>query len=113
MVVTISIEDLKKTLNDIFCKENRSKNKYSKVWLSGADFGGLYQSDKFVVNVKAEQEIASYNEEIKYIVTNLFKQLSKEELSAIWRVEVYNSFDEIHWQSDDILVYSNADACLP
>ena len=113
MVVAISIEDLKKKLNDIFCKENRGKNKYSKVWLSEADFGGLYQSDKFIVNVKAEQEIDSCNEEIKYIVTNLFKQLSKEELSSIWRVEVYNSFEEIHCQSDDILVYTDVDACLP
>jgi len=113
MVVTISIEDLRKKLKDIFCKENKGTNKYSTVWLSDADFGGLYQSDKFVVNVKAEHEIDSCNEEIKYIITNLFKQLSKEELSAIWRVDVYNSFEEIHCQSDDILVYTDADACQP
>lgn len=111
MVVEVSVEGLRKKLRDIFCIENKATNKYSEVWLSEADFGGLYQSDKFVVNVKAEHEIDSCNEEIKYIVTVLFKQLSKKELSAIWRVNVYNSFEEIHCQSDDILVYTVSDAC--
>ena len=113
MVNTISIDDLKKKLKDIFCNENKTSHKYAEVWLSDVDFGGLYQTDKFVVNVKAEHKISSCNEEIKYIITDLFKQLSKEELSLIWRVDVYNSFEQIHCQSDDILVYTEADACPP
>ena len=111
MVETISVIDLKQKLKDIFCSENKSENKYSEIWLSDVDFGGLYQSDKFVVNVKAEHQIASCNEEIKHIVTNLFKQLSKEELSFVWRVDVYNSDEQIHCQSEDILVYTVADDC--
>lgn len=111
MVNTISIEALQKKLKDIFCKENKTSDKYSQVWLSDVDFGGLYQSDKFVVNVKAEHEILSCNEEIKYIVKVLFKQLSQQELSMIWRVNVYNSFEEIHCKSDDILVYTAEDIC--
>lgn len=112
MVNTLPIEGLKKKLKDIFCNENKISNKYSQVWLSDVDFGGLYQSDKFVVNVKAEHEMLSCNEEIKYIVTVLFKQLSKQELSVIWRVEVYNSFEELYCQSEDILVYTTEDTCV-
>ena len=111
MVNTISIGDLKKKLKDIFCRENKLSHRYSEVWLSNVDFGGLYQTDKFVVNVKAEHEILSCNEEIKYIVTHLFEQLTTEERSLIWRVDVYNSFEEIDCQSDDILVYTETDSC--
>jgi len=111
MVTTISIDDLKKKLRDVFCTENKLNRKYSEVWLTDVDFGGLYQVDKFVVNVKAEHHIESCNEEIKHIVTNLFKQLSQSELSYIWRVNVYNSNEEIHCYSQDILVYNTFDAC--
>ncbi len=111
MVTKISIDDFRKKLKDIFCAENKVSRKYSEIWLSDVDFGGLYQSDKFVVNVKAEHKIASCNEEIKHIVTNLFKQLSKEELYFIWRVDVYNSDEQIHCKSEDILVYTTVDAC--
>jgi hypothetical protein len=111
MVTTISIDDFKKKLKDIFGIENKANRKYSEVWLSDVDFGGLYQSDKFVVNVKAEHQIASCNEEIKHIVTNLFRQLSQDELSFIWRVDVYNSNEQIHCQSEDILIYTTVDAC--
>lgn len=112
MVATISLEDLKTKLKDIFCAENKTDRKYAEVWLSDVDFGGFYQSDKFVVNVKAEHQIVSCNEEIKYIVTHLFKQLSREERTFIWRVDVYNSDEQIHCQSQDILVYSTLDACF-
>ncbi len=111
MVAEISVEDLIKKLRDVFCAENKTSKKYSEIWLSDVDFGGLYQTDKVVVNVKAEHIIESCNEEIKYIVTVLFKQLSRIELSLIWRVDVYNSFEEIHCQSEDLLVYNTMDAC--
>lgn len=111
MVSTISVGDLKKKLKDIFCNENKASNKYALVWLSEVDFGGLYYADKFVVNVKAEHEIPSCNEEIKYIAAVLFRQLSKEERLQIWRVNVYNSFEEIRCERDDILVYTMSDVC--
>lgn len=111
MVAELFIEDFKNKLKDIFCAENKIDRKYSEVWLSDVDFGGLYRSDKFVVNVKAEHQISSCNLEIKHIVTNLFKQLSKEELSLVWRVDVYNSDERIHCQSEDIPVYSTFDIC--
>lgn len=111
MVKTISLDLLKRKLKDIFCNENKATKKYSSVWLTEADFGGLYQSNKYVVNVKAEREISSCNDEIKHIVTDLFKQLAKDELALIWKVVVYNSYEEIHCESDDILVYAETDSC--
>lgn len=111
MVNTVSIADLKKKLKDIFCIEYKAKKTYSEVWLSEADFDGLYQSHKYLVNVKAEQKIDSCNNEIKYIITNLFKQLTTEELNCIWRVVVYNSFEEVHCASDEILVFTEEDSC--
>lgn len=111
MVATISIEDLAKKLKDIFCIENKTNRKYSEVWLSDVDFGGLYQTDKVVVNVKAEHNIDSCNEEIKYIINVLFKQLSQEEMSLIWRVDVYNASEEFHCQTEDVMVYTEIDVC--
>lgn len=111
MVTTISLEDIKSKLKDIFCAENKANKKYSEIWLSEVDFGGLYQSDKFVVNVKAEHQIASCNEEIKYIIKNLFKELNEEEVSMIWRVNVYNSDEQIHCQSQELMVYNIDEAC--
>ena len=109
--IFVTVEDLAKKLKNVFCIENRTNKKYSEVWLSDVDFGGLYQNEKVVVNVKAEHKIISCNEEIKYIFTNLFKQLSKEELGLIWRVDVYNSFEEIHCQSDELLVFTPEESC--
>jgi hypothetical protein len=112
MAEVVSIENLKIKLKDIFCQENKGTRKYSEVWLSEVDFGGLYQNNKYVVNVKAEHDIDSCNNEIKHIVSDLFKTLSKEETEFIWKVDVYNSNEQIHCQSiDDIIVYKLSEAC--
>lgn len=111
MVTDLSLDNLKKKLKDIFCEENKATRKYAEIWLSDVDFGGLYHSEKFVVNVKAEHHIESCNQEIKHIYTNLFKQLTQDELSFIWRVDVHNPAEQIHCQSEDILVYELLDTC--
>lgn len=108
MVKEHNIEDLSKNLKDIFCAENQRQKKYSKVWLTEESFGGLYGSEKYVVNVKADHNIDSCNDEIKFIIKDLFKSLPKDEFSMIWRVIVYNSSDEIHCESDDIVIYTTS-----
>jgi hypothetical protein len=111
MVATISIEDLRLKLNHIFCVENKLNKKYSKVWLSEADFGGVYHSDKHIINVKAEHYINSCNNEIKHISSILFQNLQEDERSMIWRIVVYNSNEEIQCFSEDILVYDISTSC--
>ncbi|MEO7308770.1 MAG: hypothetical protein ABIX01_00115 [Chitinophagaceae bacterium] len=113
MAEIIALKALVEKLNSIFCEENKREKKYSEVWLSEVDYNGIYQIDKYDVNVKAEHQIESCNEEIYYIVTELFKLLTKQEMSLLWRVTVYNSNEEIHCQSseEDLLVYNSENAC--
>lgn len=111
MVEAISIETLTKKLRDVFCVENQSSKKYSEVWLSEVDFGGLYQANKFELNVKSDEIIKSCSDEISDIVDIIFRELSEGERAQIWRVIVYDANDSVHCESDDILVYSEAEAC--
>jgi hypothetical protein len=113
MAETVSVETLKLKLREVFCNENKSTKKYAEVWLLGVDFGGLYHSDKHVVNVKTEHEIDSCNDEIKYIFTHLNRNLAPEMYERIWRVDVYNANEQIHCQvsQDDILIYRLPEAC--
>ncbi len=77
-------------LHSIFCEYNREIRRYSEIWLSDADFGGLYNSGKYVLNLKAEQDydIDSCGQEIEEILTMLDDK-AKEELQFIWRVDIY------------------------
>jgi hypothetical protein len=98
-------------LNQLFCDTNRKDKRYSKIWLSEVDFGGIYFSnDKFILNVVAEHDIDNCNNEIREIISLLDKR-AKDELQSIWRVIVYNSREQWHCESDDLLVYSKEDAC--
>ena|ERR1019366_3209250 len=100
---------LVKKLNEIFCNLNREEKKYSEVWLTDADFGGLYYSGQYVLNIKAEHQIYSCTDEINDIITILGEQ-AKEELKNIWRVDVYNADEEIHC-SEGVMVYDQYTAC--
>ncbi|MEO6453442.1 MAG: hypothetical protein ABIN97_05185 [Ginsengibacter sp.] len=99
-------------LHSVFCEFNREKKKYSEIWLTEADFGGLYNSGKYVLNLKAEHDyyIDSCGHEIEEILT-LLDQKAKEELQFIWSVDIYDSDEEIHCQSMDTLVYEDQKAC--
>ena len=97
-------------LNKIFCDFNKKNKRYSEVWLSDVDFGGLYYSGQYVLNVKAEHEIESSTEEIRDIIFML-DELAKEELGYIFRVAVYNSNEKIHCQSEEALVYNETNTC--
>lgn len=99
-----------KKFNEIFCNLNRDVKKYSEVWLTDADFGGLYYSGQFVLNIKAEHQIPSCSDEISDIIMILAEK-SPDELKLIWRVDVYNSNEEIHCQSDEGLIYNESIAC--
>ncbi len=99
-----------KKLNEIFCEYNRSEKKYSEVWLSDVDFGGLYNSGQYVLNIKAEHNIQSCSDEIKYIISMLDEK-AKEELKYIWRVVVYNAYEQVHCHSVEALIYNDTIAC--
>ena len=99
-----------KRLNTLFCALNKEGIKYTEVWLSDVDFGELYQSDKYILNVKAEHVIDSCNDEIKAIVYILDKNV-KEALQYIWRVAVYDASENIHCIGDELAIYNEATSC--
>jgi hypothetical protein len=98
-------------LNDVFCENNKTEKRYSKIWLSEADFGGLYKSDLFVLNIKAEHQIDSCMAEIHSIIA-LLSEKAREELKSIWRVAVYNANEQVHCWSGDLMVYDIEKSCL-
>jgi hypothetical protein len=95
-------------LNKVFCDMGKEGKDFSKVWLEDADFGGLYHSGKFILNVKAHHRIGSCNSEIKDII-NILDARAKEELKYIWSVAVYNADDKVH--CIDNIVYEMDSAC--
>ncbi len=99
-----------KNLHQLFCNENKADKKYSRVWLSDVDFGGMYHTDRYVLNVMAEHEIDNCNDEIKEVL-NILNEKAKEELEFIWRVEVYHSNDQYSCKSEDLIVYEEENAC--
>jgi len=52
-------------LQGFFCDISKRGKVYSKVWLDEADFGGLYHSGKYILNVKAHNKIDNIYSEIK------------------------------------------------
>lgn len=99
-------------LNKIFCQSNKAGKKYSEVWLSDVDFGGMYHNGKFVLNVKADHSIDNCNEEIFSVIKMLSEQ-APTELEKIWRVVVYNADDSWHcFSTEDLLVYTEGDSCV-
>ena len=99
-----------KKLNEVFCNNNKTGKKYSEVWLSEVDLGGLYDNGKFVLCLKAEHEIDSCYDETTDIL-NLLNQQAKEELEYIWTVRVYNTQDQVHCESSDLKVFDEANSC--
>lgn len=98
------------SLNKVFCDLGKGGKKYSEVWLEEADFGGLYMSNKFILNVKADHNIDNCNNEIRDIVFLLHDKVPTE-YSYIFQVVVYNIDNDVHCASDDLLVYEEDKAC--
>lgn len=101
---------LVKKLNEVFCKYNKRDKKYSEVWLSEVDMGGLYNNGMFVLCIKAEHEIDSCYDEINDIIQMLDKE-AKEELEYIWTVRIYNKEEEVHCEMSDLKVFDDGSSC--
>jgi hypothetical protein len=84
--------------------ESGAVKKYSQIWLSEIDLGGLYQSDKFILNLKAQEKIGRYLSELEF-VSSLLRQKAKEELKFIMVVKVFGADEKIEPESDDYIIY--------
>jgi hypothetical protein len=78
--------------------------------LEVADFGGLYHSKKYILNVKADHQMENCSTEIKDVLHLLDKE-AKEELKYIWRVAVHHANEDVYCESNWI-VYEEEKACL-
>jgi len=100
-----------KKINEVICEySKKSQKKFSEVWLTPVDFGGLYDNGKFNLCVKAEHEIYSCLEETTEII-NYLNEFAKNELKMIWAVLVYNSSDQIHCESETLRVFDETHTC--
>jgi hypothetical protein len=68
--------------------ENVKKVLNKDVWLTEADFGGLYDSGKFNLNIQAKEPTINVNTEIFSLVKKLIDE-SPETLESIWRVIIH------------------------
>ena len=75
-----------KELKELFIKINKQNKKYSKVWLSDANFGGLYYTGKYILNIKSENHLDVLFPETLSIATFLHDTLDKEKYEYIFRV---------------------------
>ena len=92
-------------LKNIFL--NLEDKKYSKVWLSEANYGGLYRSGHYLVNLKF---LPDFNEEITYIsktVHMLFDKLDKEQITYVERVAAHPSYEDYYSEPNDIVLYND------
>lgn len=102
---------LVKKLHEVFCESNKGERKYSQVWLSQLDYGGLYYSNDFALKLKTEHKIERYLTEITEVV-KLLREKAKEESKDIVRVVVYGPHDKAECENDDYLVYDEETACI-
>lgn len=97
-------------LHSVFCTESKGGKKYTKVWLSPAESFGFDKVRRYILNVQAEHEIDSCNDEIREIV-KLLNEKAKTELQTILRIDVHHLEDDYYCQSDELIVYEDENSC--
>lgn len=100
---------LVKKLHEVFTENNKGDKKYSQVWLSQLDYGGLYYSKNFALKLKADHKIERYSTEISF-VSSLIREKAKEESKSILRIAVFGPDENAEPESDDYLVYEEETA---
>ncbi len=93
-----------KKLHNIFCDIDKEGKLYSKVWLDPADFGGLYHSNMYILNVKTRYKIDNCMSEIEDIFKILHER-AKEELKYIWRVAVFQADNKEVYCENNLIVF--------
>jgi len=97
-------------LHDVFCDKNKEGKKYVQVWLEEENFDGLYKSGKYALCLKAQHDIDSCLDETEDIL-NLLSEKAKDELEFIWRVIIFDMEDNIHCETEELLVLDEKNNC--
>lgn len=96
-------------LQETFEANNQGDKKYSRVWLSQLNYGGLYYSKDFALKLKAEHKIERLLTEISF-VSSLIREKAAEESKSIMRISVYGPDEKAEPESDDYIIYEDATA---
>ena len=99
---TVFINELKDLFGNVIKKEGKS---YSKIWLSEANYGGLYHSGGYILNVKAKKHFEVYTKEIKYLSYMIHDKLDKEKTAIFHCIAFYNDDENIPEEKGDIAIY--------
>jgi hypothetical protein len=96
---------LVKNLRSVF-SNSELRDKYSEVWLSHIDFGGLYHTEKsFELNVAAKHKIHTTLDEVRYVL-NFLRENAKEEEKQIWAVNIHKSGVDLYDVRNDMIIYA-------
>lgn len=99
---------LVKNLRSAFSK-NEVRDKYSKVWLSYIDFGGIYHTDKtFELNVEPKHKVTRLLTEISYVF-DFLRSNANEVVKQIWAVNVHRSEVDLYDVRNDMIIYAEAE----
>ena len=97
-----------KGLKDIFADINKENKRYTRVWLTDMDYGGLYHSGDYILCAIAAPHIRSFSPEISYLIDLLAEKLGQEKFSYINKVVVYLANERFeNSDRDDIIIYSD------
>lgn len=102
-------KSLIRKLQEVFTEVNKGEKRYSKIWLSEIDLGGLYYSNKFILRLKAAFVIKDFLKETLEIV-EMLDEKAKDEAKYIQRVSVYDINEKAEPKDDDIIIYEEASA---
>ncbi len=95
-----------KELKELFENLIKEGKKYSKIWLSEANYGGLYHSGAYILNVKAGEHFELTSPELKFLSYFLHEKLDKEKRTYFHQVAFYNDNEPIPEEKGDILLYN-------
>lgn len=91
------------------CSVNQEGRKYETAWLSFED--DLTGRERYVLNIKADHTVNSYYEETRSLTELLWRELDSESLRMIARIAVYDSHNDIHSWSEDIVLFKSPAVC--
>ena len=101
-----------KEIKNIFLDINTKEKKYAKVWLSEANFGGLYHSGSYSVNIKPLHNFEIESTELRSVVYMLHDKLDDEERKYLYTIKIYNDNEEIYEEPGDIVLLDEEHVCL-
>jgi hypothetical protein len=96
---------LVKNLRGVF-SNSEIRDKYSMIWLSHIDFGGLYHTEtRFDLNVAPKQKVITKFTEIRY-VTSFLHSNAKDEAKQIMAVKIHSPEIDTYDVRTDMILYA-------